>query len=41
MVMDAGFLIESSRLAPCNGTSLERARKLKLTISVGIIARKA
>jgi len=41
MVVDAGFLIESSRLAPCNGTSLERARKLKLTISVGVIARKA
>jgi 2-polyprenyl-3-methyl-5-hydroxy-6-metoxy-1,4-benzoquinol methylase len=41
MITDAGFSIESSRFSPCTGATLERARKLKLTISVGVIARKA
>jgi 2-polyprenyl-3-methyl-5-hydroxy-6-metoxy-1,4-benzoquinol methylase len=41
MILDAGFSIESSHLSPCTGESLERARKLKLTISVGVIARKS
>jgi hypothetical protein len=41
MVTDAGFSIESSRLSPCTGATLERARQLKLTISVGVIAHKA
>jgi Methyltransferase domain len=40
MITDAGFSIESSYLSPCTGATLERARKLKLTISVGVIARK-
>jgi hypothetical protein len=33
--------VESSRLSPCTGVTLERARKRKLTISVGAIVRKA
>jgi len=40
MIVDAGFAVESSRLAPCTGATLKRARKLKLTISVAAIARK-
>jgi len=40
MIAEAGFVVESSLLAPCTGSTLERARKLKLTISVGAIARK-
>ena len=40
MIVDAGFIVESSRLAPCTGATLERARKWKLSISVGIIVRK-
>jgi 2-polyprenyl-3-methyl-5-hydroxy-6-metoxy-1,4-benzoquinol methylase len=41
MIVDAGFSVESSRMAPCTGATLERARKLKLAISVGAIVRKA
>jgi 2-polyprenyl-3-methyl-5-hydroxy-6-metoxy-1,4-benzoquinol methylase len=41
MISAAGFAIESSRLAPCTGATIERARKHKMTISVGVIARKA
>jgi SAM-dependent methyltransferase len=41
MITDAGFSIESIRLSPCTGATLERARRLKLTISVGVIARKS
>jgi hypothetical protein len=40
MITDAGFFIESSRLAPCTGATLEQARRLRLTISVGAIAHK-
>jgi 2-polyprenyl-3-methyl-5-hydroxy-6-metoxy-1,4-benzoquinol methylase len=40
MVAGVGFVIESSLMAPCTGSTLERARRLKLTISVGTIARK-
>jgi 2-polyprenyl-3-methyl-5-hydroxy-6-metoxy-1,4-benzoquinol methylase len=41
MIVDAGFAVESSRFSPCTGATLERARKRKLTISVGAIVRKA
>ena len=41
MIGDAGFAVESSRFSPYTGVTLERARKMKLTISVGVIARKA
>ena len=41
MIAEAGFAVESSSLAPCTGSTLKRARKLKQTISVGVIARKA
>jgi 2-polyprenyl-3-methyl-5-hydroxy-6-metoxy-1,4-benzoquinol methylase len=41
MIVDAGFAVESSRFSPYTGATLERARKMKLTISVGVIARKA
>jgi len=41
MIVDAGFAVESSRLSPCTGATLERARKWKLSISVGVVARKA
>jgi 2-polyprenyl-3-methyl-5-hydroxy-6-metoxy-1,4-benzoquinol methylase len=41
MIANAGFLLESIHLAPCTGATLERARRRKLTISVGVIARKA
>jgi 2-polyprenyl-3-methyl-5-hydroxy-6-metoxy-1,4-benzoquinol methylase len=41
MIVAAGFAIESSRFSPCTGVTLERARKKTLTISVGVIARKA
>jgi len=40
MVKDAGFRIEDRLFSPCTGASLERARKLKLSISAGVIARK-
>jgi 2-polyprenyl-3-methyl-5-hydroxy-6-metoxy-1,4-benzoquinol methylase len=41
MIEDAGFAVESSRFAPCTGSTLERARKQKRSISVGVIARRA
>jgi 2-polyprenyl-3-methyl-5-hydroxy-6-metoxy-1,4-benzoquinol methylase len=41
MIADAGFTVESSRFSPYTGVTLERARKKKLTISVGVIVRKA
>lgn len=41
MVSDAGFALESSRFSPCTGATVERARKWKLSISVGVILRKA
>jgi 2-polyprenyl-3-methyl-5-hydroxy-6-metoxy-1,4-benzoquinol methylase len=41
MISDSGFSIEGSRLSACTGVTLDRARKLKLTISVGVVARKA
>jgi len=41
MITNAGFLLESTRLSPCTGATLEWARRRKLTISVGVIARKA
>lgn len=41
MIAEAGFAVEGSSLAPCTGSTLQRARKLKQTISVGVIARKA
>jgi 2-polyprenyl-3-methyl-5-hydroxy-6-metoxy-1,4-benzoquinol methylase len=41
MIVDAGFAVESSMFSPCTGVTLERARKRKLTISVGVIARRA
>jgi len=40
MILDAGFVVESTRFAPCTGATLERARKRKLSISAGVIARK-
>jgi 2-polyprenyl-3-methyl-5-hydroxy-6-metoxy-1,4-benzoquinol methylase len=40
MIVDAGFQIESSRLYPATGATLQRARKLRLTISVNVIVRK-
>lgn len=40
MVEKSGFVVESRLLAPCTGSTLERARRLKQTISVGVIARK-
>ncbi len=40
MIADAGFTIEGTHFAPCTGSSLPRARKLKLSISAGVIARK-
>jgi 2-polyprenyl-3-methyl-5-hydroxy-6-metoxy-1,4-benzoquinol methylase len=40
MVQAAGFAVEDKLFAPCTGASLERARKLQLSISVGVIARK-
>lgn len=41
MIKDAGFAVESSTFAPCTGSTLERARKQKRTISVAVIARGA
>jgi 2-polyprenyl-3-methyl-5-hydroxy-6-metoxy-1,4-benzoquinol methylase len=41
MIVEAGFIVESSRMVPCTGATLERARKRKLSISVGAIVRKA
>lgn len=40
MVEAAGFEVESRLFSPCTGATLERARKIKLSISVAIIARK-
>jgi len=40
MVEAAGFAIEDRLFSPCTGATLERARKLKLSISAGVIARK-
>jgi 2-polyprenyl-3-methyl-5-hydroxy-6-metoxy-1,4-benzoquinol methylase len=40
LVIDAGFAVESSRFSACTGATLERARKWKLSISVGVILRK-
>ena len=39
MVREAGFAIEDCFFAPCTGASLQRARRLKLTISAVAIAR--
>ena len=36
MIKDAGFAVESSTFAPCTGSTLERARKQKRTISVAV-----
>ena len=41
MIAAAGFVIESLRFAPCTGATLDSARKRKLSISVGVIARRA
>jgi 2-polyprenyl-3-methyl-5-hydroxy-6-metoxy-1,4-benzoquinol methylase len=41
MIVDAGFAVESTRFSPCTGATLERARKWRLSISVGVILRKA
>jgi 2-polyprenyl-3-methyl-5-hydroxy-6-metoxy-1,4-benzoquinol methylase len=41
MIMDAGFAVESTKFAPSTGATLERARKQKRSISVGVIARRA
>jgi 2-polyprenyl-3-methyl-5-hydroxy-6-metoxy-1,4-benzoquinol methylase len=40
MIADGGFVIEKSQFSPATGATLERARKLKLTISVCAIVRK-
>ncbi|MDB5438423.1 MAG: hypothetical protein JWM33_850 [Caulobacteraceae bacterium] len=40
MAREAGFAIEGSLFAPGAGVSLERARRLDLTISVAVIARR-
>lgn len=40
MVRAAGLEIEESLFAPCTGATLERARRLNLTISAAVIARK-
>ncbi|NOT38931.1 MAG: methyltransferase domain-containing protein [Alphaproteobacteria bacterium] len=39
-IREAGFDIEATHLAPISGATLERARKLALTISATAIARK-
>lgn len=41
MIKEAGFALESTKFAPSTGATLERARKQKRSISVGVIARKA
>ena len=40
MVRAAGFAIEDRLLAPCSGATLDRARRLDLTISVAVIGTK-
>lgn len=40
MIVAEGFSLERSRFSPVTGATLERARQLKLTISVSAIARK-
>lgn len=40
MVREAGLEVETSLFAPCTGATLDRARRLKLTISAAVIARK-
>lgn len=40
MVRAAGLEIEDSLFAPCTGATLDRARRLNLTISTAVIARK-
>lgn len=40
MVVQAGFAIEQTCFASCTGSSLERARRLGLSISAAVIARK-
>jgi 2-polyprenyl-3-methyl-5-hydroxy-6-metoxy-1,4-benzoquinol methylase len=41
MIKGAGFAVESAKFAPSTGATLERARKQKRSISVGVIARRA
>jgi 2-polyprenyl-3-methyl-5-hydroxy-6-metoxy-1,4-benzoquinol methylase len=40
MVEEAGFTVLETKFAPCTGSSLERARKFKMSISTAIIATK-
>lgn len=40
MVAAAGFEIEDTCFAPCTGATLDRARRLNLTISAAVIGRK-
>lgn len=40
MMRDAGFSIESRMFAPCTGATLDRARRLNLTISAAVIGTK-
>jgi len=41
MIAAAGFEVETTLFAPCTGATLDRARRLKLTISAAVIARKS
>jgi 2-polyprenyl-3-methyl-5-hydroxy-6-metoxy-1,4-benzoquinol methylase len=41
MIADAGLMVERSHLSPATGATLERARKMKLTISVSVIVRRS
>ncbi len=41
MVAEAGFAIADTLFAPCTGATLERARRLNLTISAAVIATRA
>ena len=41
MVREAGFEVVESLFAPCTGASLQRARKLNLTISAAVVAVKS
>lgn len=40
MMREAGFAIESRMFAPCTGATLDRARRLNLTISAAVIGAK-
>lgn len=40
MMRSAGFTIESSLFAPCTGATLDRARRLTLTISAAVIGTR-